>query len=226
MPDTAEALWDAAAALEGATLAEIAEAHGVPVPADLRRAKGWVGELLEVALGATAGNDAEPDFPHLGIELKSIPVDARGPRESTWVCTAPFDGIEATWEASRVRKKLACVLWVPVTAEGPVSERVIGAPILWRPDPAEEATLRRDWEGVADAIRDRTLWLLRSKNGEALQVRPKAARARDTVWILDDEANWVRATPLGFYLRRSFTSAVLAKASPGTPAPSPRLEGR
>lgn len=210
MPHTVEQLMEAARALEGAALGEVAEAHGLAVPADLKRQKGWVGSLLETVLGASAGNDAEPDFPHLGVELKTIPVDKKGPRESTWVCTAPYDGIEATWEASRVRKKLARVLWVPVQADGPVGERVIGAPILWSPDEREEAALRGDWEGVADAIRDRSLHLLRSKHGEALQIRPKAANNKQWVWVLDDEANWVRATPLGFYLRRTFTTRLLA----------------
>ena len=52
------------------------------------RAKGLAGTLIERALGASAGSTAEPDFPALGIELKTIPIDAAGRIcESTFVCT-------------------------------------------------------------------------------------------------------------------------------------------
>src|SRR5947199_4653637 len=40
----------------GRSLQEIADGQGVAVPRDLRRHKGWVGQLLERALGASAGS--------------------------------------------------------------------------------------------------------------------------------------------------------------------------
>lgn len=49
--------------------------------------------LLELYLGAMAGSKPEQDFPELGIELKTIPVDAAGkPLETTFVCVAPLTG--------------------------------------------------------------------------------------------------------------------------------------
>ena len=63
------------------------------MPPDLRRDKGWVGMLLEYWLGADAGSKAEQDFAHLGVELKTIPVDESGvPLETTFVCVAPLTG--------------------------------------------------------------------------------------------------------------------------------------
>lgn len=210
-----EALYASAAALEGCSLAEIADAHGIPVPPDLKRHKGWIGELLEVALGATAGARAEPDFPELGVELKSVPVDEHGtPRESTYVCTAPLDAsIGDCWEEAWVRRKLAHVLWVPVGGgrDTMLGERVIERPLVWRPSPEEDAALRADWEGFREMILLGELWQLRAQRGRALQLRPKAATAREATWVQDAEANWVRMNPLGFYLRRSFTRTVLAR---------------
>jgi DNA mismatch repair protein MutH len=211
-PPRSEAeLLDRAEAIAGYTLGELAARLWVGVPDDLRRSKGWAGALLERALGATAASRAEPDFPGLGVELKSVPVDARGqPTESTYVCTAPLDPVAlGTWEASWVRKKLQRVLWIPVTAGGPLAGRAVGAPIVWSPTPADEATLRADWTDIADLVASGELWQLDARRGVVLQVRPKAQHASDGTWALDEDLGWVRDTPRGFYLRRTFTAGVL-----------------
>ena len=182
------------------------------MPVDLRRDKGWIGQLVERALGATGGPRELCDFPHLGVELKTIPVDGGGrPRESTWVCVAPLDGsLARSWDRSRVCRKLARVLWVPIRGEGPPGERVVDRPRLWRPTAAQEARLRADWEALAELIELGEWWQLTARHGQVLQVRPKAASSRELVWVLDEDASWVRTNPRGFYLRRSFTAEVLA----------------
>ncbi|MCB9664871.1 MAG: DNA mismatch repair endonuclease MutH [Alphaproteobacteria bacterium] len=212
-PADLDELLARARGLAGRELAWVAGRHGVRVPADLRRDKGWIGQLLELALGATAASRAQPDFPHLGVELKSLPVDARGrPTQSTYVCTLPLDGtLEPSWAESWVRAKLSRVLWVPVLGDGDPGARLVGTPLLWSPDAEEEAVLRRDWEGVAELVVTGELWHLSAHHGEALQVRPKAARADDHAWVLGEEGAWVRDVPRGFYLRASFTGAVLGR---------------
>src|SRR5262249_7328281 len=96
-------------------LVELAEQLAISVPQDLKRNKGWQGQLLETALDATALTKSEPDFEHLGIELKTLPIDAQGkPRESTFVCTASLSKVELTWRTSHVYRKLAHVLWCPI----------------------------------------------------------------------------------------------------------------
>jgi DNA mismatch repair protein MutH len=211
-PDSEAELLARAELLAGRSVAWLAAREGVACPDDLRRDKGFIGNLLETALGATAGSRAEPDFPALGVEMKTLPVDARGrPRESTYVCTAPLDGSMArTWEASWVRHKLSRVLWIPVVGDGPPGERRLGAPVLWRPTPEEEAVLRADWEALAEAIALGETWQLEGRRGRALQLRPKAAHAREMRWVLDDQGEWVRVNPRGFYLRPAFTRALLA----------------
>ena len=125
-------LLERAQALAGLRLAELSARFALTVPPDLRRAKGFVGGLIERALGATAGSRALPDFPELAIELKTLPVDRGGaPVESTFVCTIPLTEIgEVEWIDSRVRRKLAQVLWIPVDGERsiPIAERRIGQP--------------------------------------------------------------------------------------------------
>jgi len=214
-PASVDELLERARSLAGRPLGWVAERLSVPVPVDLRRSKGWVGQLLERYLGASAGSRPEPDFPHLGIELKSVPVDRSGrPRESTYVCTAPLDGsLAGTWQDSWVRRKLRCVLWLPVVGEAPVAiaERLVGGALLWSPSPEDEAQLRDDWQELAELIQTGDLRRLDAHTGEVLQLRPKAASSKALTWMLDADANWIQVNPRGFYLRRSFTTHLLAR---------------
>ncbi len=85
-----------ASALAGRTLDAIAEGMRAPKVGGGLHEKGTVGQLLERALGATGGSRAEPDFPAIGVELKTVPVDETGrPRESTYVCTLPLERADA-----------------------------------------------------------------------------------------------------------------------------------
>ena len=200
--------------LAGRTIAEVAERGRVPVPPNLKRHKGFVGNLLERVLGATAASRAEPDFPHLGIEMKTLPVTAQGRvLQSTYVCTAPLDGSMApTWEASWVCHKLAKVLWMPVVGgpEVPVAERVVGSALLWVPSVEERADLQRDWELLAEIIARGEHGNLDARHGEWLQIRPKGSSSLDLVWALSEEGEWVRDQARGFYLRPRFTRRVLS----------------
>jgi len=146
-PQSEQELLARAYAMAGLTLAQLAATAGIQVPQDLRRDKGWTGQLIEWQLGASAGSRPEQDFPELGIELKTIPVDPQGrPLETTFVCVAPLIGISGQrWEESNVRNKLSRVLWIPVegSREIPVGERRVGMPLLWSPSEEEEQLLRQ-----------------------------------------------------------------------------------
>jgi len=208
-------LLQRAEALAGLPLARVAARFGVRVPDDLRRDKGWIGNLLETALGATAKSRAEPDFPHLGVEMKTLPVTADGRvLESTYVCSAPLDGSLATsWDESWVRHKLARVLWVPIVGEPGAApgDRIVGNALPWSPSPDDDALLREDWQALAEAIALGELWRVDAREGKVLQLRPKAASRDDHTWTVGEDAEWVRENPRGFYLRARFTSDVLRR---------------
>lgn len=212
-PATVAELLERARGLAGRSLADVARAHGASLPRDPTRTKGWVGLLVEHVLGATSGSRAAPDFPHLGVELKTIPVDPSGrPRESTYVCTAPQGADrDRAWADSWVRHKLERVLWVPVVGAGPVATRRVGTAFLWSPSPEEEAVLRADWEAIADLLATGETWHLGGRHGVALQLRPKAASSADRTRVVDAEGGRDEALPRGWYLRASFTHAVLAR---------------
>ncbi len=78
-------------AILGKTLAELANGIGASLPESALHGKGFTGELLELILGASAGNLSEPDFPGLALELKTMPVDENlKPLESTFITHAPL----------------------------------------------------------------------------------------------------------------------------------------
>lgn len=155
-PKSEQALLESAQKLAGLSFAEVAAKLNAHVPPNLQRDKGWVGTLIENALGATAGSKAEQDFAHLGIELKTIPVNSLGfPLETTFVCVAPLTGNTGiTWAISHVRYKLSRVLWVPVEGDRnlPLAERRVGSAFLWSPSLQQEQQLRADWEELMDLI--------------------------------------------------------------------------
>ena len=204
-----------ALAIAGCSVRELAGQLRVPVPRDPRRSKGWIGQLVEAALGAPSAGAPGPDFPGLGIELKTIPVTRDGrPRESTWICIAPMEDVTGlAWERSLVRAKLSRVLWVPIVdeADGDLRSRRIGAPFLWRPSAREEATMRADWEELMEEIALGRIATISGRRGTALQLRPKAANARERSWTTDEDGERVLVNPRGFYLRASFTAALLAR---------------
>jgi DNA mismatch repair protein MutH len=212
--DEAE-LIERAAALAGLRLAELALRLNAKVPPNLLRAKGFVGGLLERALGASAGSRALPDFPELGIELKTLPVDRAGaPVESTFVCTIPLTEIgQVEWADSRVRRKLATVLWVPVEGERSIAvgERRIGQALLYRLTSEDEAVLRADWEELAGFIGRGHVEELTGHLGRFLQIRPKAAHSRARRVGFDADGAPFAALPKGFYLRPSFTRTLLER---------------
>lgn len=199
--------------LAGFTLGEIADQLGIPVPPDLRRDKGWVGILLETALGAKAGSKPEQDFAHLGIELKTIPVNAQGlPLETTFVSLAPLTNNHGiTWQTSHVRHKLQKVLWI--TVEGsrdiPLRERRIGMPILWQPTAEQERRLQQDWEELMELIVFGRLNEINATLGEVLQLRPKGRNNQARAAAINAQGEKIQSLPLGFYLRKNFTVEIL-----------------
>jgi DNA mismatch repair protein MutH len=214
-PESEHELIQRARKLAGFTLGELGANVGIEVPDAGVRGKGVAGQILEKALGATAASRAEPDFVGLGIELKTIPLDATGkPKESTFVASISLSAMADTdWEHSVVWKKLAKVLFVPVEAasQAPLRDRRVGRAYLWAPTEEEQRLLRTDWERLAAMIGRGDVEEITGHLGQVLQVRPKAATGSARRRAPDEEGAVQWTMPRGFYLRPSFTGAVLAR---------------
>jgi DNA mismatch repair protein MutH len=212
-PISEQALIERSSAIAGLTLTELAQRFKVTMPADLKREKGWVGQLIELVLGADAGSKPVPDFVDLQIELKTLPISRIGePLETTFVCVAPLTGITGqNWENSHLRNKIRKVLWVPILAERsiPLEERVVGTPFIWQLEGEQEQWLKQDWEELMDMIVLGDVSAITAKTGQYLQLRPKAAHAGIMTQAFDLQGSPIKSPPKGFYLKKNFTRMVL-----------------
>ncbi len=207
-PHDEDELLVRALSLRGASLEDLARG----LEGGLRQ-KGKIGEAVERALGASAGSGAVHDFPHLRVELKTIPVAASGaPHESTFVCAVRVaDADHLEWKSSWARAKLTRVLWVPVVGpkRGPASDRRVGTPLLWSPTPGQERVLQADFDEIVGLIGIGRVEDVTAHLGRWLQLRPKAANGSVRTVAFAGDGEIVETVPRGFYLRSSFTGAIL-----------------
>lgn len=211
-PATQDELVRRAAFMAGVELGQLAAELGIATDGTAVETKGMPGGIVERALGAT-GTGALHDFPDLGIELKTIPIDGRKvPVESTYVCTLSLtDAEDQEWETSWVRAKLSKVLFVPlVVREGETwRRRRVGSPVLWSPTAGQDLVLRGDFDDVMGLIGVGRIEELTAHLGRWMQVRPKAAHGRVRTLAYGREREAIATVPRGFYLRPKFTGALL-----------------
>lgn len=212
-PQHATDLIQRAEAIAGLTLGDLGAMANIVVPENFKRHKGFTGQLLELWLGASAGSKPQQDFPELGIELKTIPIDSAGKvLETTYVCFAHTQiKLGTTWENSSVRNKLSQVLFIPVLGDRaiPPVDRMIGMPVLWQPNEQENAVLKQDWEELTERISLGQIDTITATMGQALHIRPKAADGSALTDAIGSEGETIQTRPRGFYLRKTFTQNII-----------------
>ena len=215
-PTSVAELFARAENIAGQTLGELGDNADVLVPEHFKQHKGFTGQLIELWLGASAGSKQQQDFPELGVELKTIPIDQYGQvLETTYVCYVHLLAhIAEQWHTSAVRNKLAQVLFIPVLGERaiPPRERQLGMPILWQPNEQELALLAHDWEELMELISLGKVEQITAKMGEALHIRPKAANGKALTDAIGNNGQTIQTRPRGFYLRKPFTQAIINRA--------------
>lgn len=197
-------------ALVGRTVDDIASELLTIAPIVGVHTKGKVGALIESILGATGGSRARQDFPELGVELKTVPVDAaRKPRESTYVCRiALADAERAEWESSWVRRKLSHVLFVPIC------DGTILTPVFWKPTLEEDRAMHSDFDELMGTIGAGRIEDITAHAGEILQIRPKARDGSVRTTTFDRDGDLISTVPRGFYLRARFVARLLTPREP------------
>ena len=211
-PTSIAELISRADSLAGQSLENLAKQYKQQIPPNLLHSKGWIGQFIEYILGATAGNQAAVDFPNLGIELKTIPLDTSyQPIESTYVCTSPLKITTVNWLESWVYKKLKHVLWVPIVVEKnqPIGLRKIATPFLWQANEQQLQVLQQDWEELMEFVQLGEIESLSAKYGKYLHIRPKAANSQILTCITNTQGEQIYTVPKGFYLRSKFTAELL-----------------
>ena len=155
-PQSEHELWQRACTLANKTLGALANEYHVVMPEHFRREKGFIGQLLERALGASAGSLSKPDFVNLSIELKTIPLNTNGsPKESTYISIVPLMSKQlVTWRQSEIYHKLQRILWIPYFFDNNQSPYhwQISQPVLWSPSVEEEKILKEDWQELMSLV--------------------------------------------------------------------------
>ena len=203
-------LLNKAQQLAGMTLSQVSKNQDIILPTNLSKAKGLIGQLAENHLGVTAPNAPEPDFPELGVELKTLPLDIRGlPTESTYICRC-HSQFEPSWSDSRVWHKTQRILWLPIES-GPdlaLGSRRFGLAQLWSPSPEQAQQMATDWEELMEALNCGDLDQTGAQHGQILQLRPKAANSTCLHQHVGEDATLIASVPKGFYFRSSFTRSI------------------
>lgn len=212
-PKTELELLERCGQIAGLSFSQLAAYLRLKIPVDGLARKGWLGQAVEFALSADAGNLAMPDFTTLGVELKTIPMNHLGrPDESTFVTVISQLTIQQEhWETSQCFSKLKRVLWIPVEGSQniPFTARRIGSGFLWSPTNEDEAILKRDWSELSFLISTGRVAEITASMGEYLQVRPKGANGQSLCYGIDELGNTILTMPRGFYLRSRFTEKII-----------------
>lgn len=180
---------------------------------ELHGHKGWAGECLEEILGVSDKHSCGPDFPELGVELKTLPLSSKFQvLESTFLSKISLPFQEGCFLQSRLFRKIRRIFWVPLIGDKgtPLSERRIGQGFLWELAEPALSIFEQDWDELTALLRQGLFSQISAHLGAALHIRPKAAHSRDKVRLKIGEHH-TTLVPLGFYLRRSFTQQIICE---------------
>ena len=102
---------------------------------------------------------------------------------------------------------------MPVEGERavPLAERPVGEPLLGSPSIEEEQQRQRDWGELMDRIVLGQVEQITARHGEGLQMRPKAANSKALTEGIGRQGQPIMTLPRGFYLKKTFTAALLAR---------------
>lgn len=199
--------------LVGYSIAELAALAHLPLPEQSSSGKGFVGQLIEIFLGANASNLPLPDFVNLNIELKTIPLGTdMMPQESTFLCVADLnrEGF-VSFEKSQLYHKLKTILFVLVLApkNSQIAKRRILGYFFFSPHGKTLETMREDYNELIGLINEGRTQEINASMGTIIHMRPKAANAQELTSVRDQDGNIIQTRPRGYYLRRAFTKELM-----------------
>ncbi|AAO26762.1 MutH [Buchnera aphidicola str. Bp (Baizongia pistaciae)] len=201
--------------LSGYSIREIVSSLDQPVSNSLVRNKGFVGKILELILGVNVLHGYKCiDFPSLGIELKSIPINSSGyPLEPTFICNIPLknNSLNITWNNSYFYRKIKKILWIPIIGNRVVSflDKIVGEAFIWTMSSVQEKILKKDWEEFMDLIIIGKVEYISSKHGQVLQVKKKCKNKHVCIKFINYNGCVKFTNPRAFYFRKSFTWSLL-----------------
>lgn len=199
--------------INGYSIRELATLANLELPDSSSSGKGFSGQLIEIFLGAHASNLPLPDFIDLNIELKTLPVGTDlMPQESTFLCGVDMnrEGF-VPFEKSPLYHKLKTILFVLLLAPkgSPIGDRRVIGYFFFAPHGKTLNLMKSDYNELMGLINEGRAQEINATMGNIIQMRPKAASAKEVTIVRDQEGNNVYTRPRGYYLRRSFTKELI-----------------
>lgn len=213
--DTETDLMSHARKLQGKTAAEIARLVGdagftkQPKPTG----KSGTGPLVERFFGLKPNNQSEPDFPRLGIELKTLPMKqvSRGwtVKEPTSISMIDYHAVDAqSWAEAKVRPKIAKILWVPYEHhQEDIRKSRFRAPFLWTPSRDDWTLFEVDYATVRGRVQAGRAHELSETLSRVLSARRKGAKNQMT----SQPHSQVKASSRAWALKTNFTRPILTR---------------
>jgi DNA mismatch repair endonuclease MutH len=180
--------------------------------------KGAIGNIIERdGFGVANNNDARPDFPHLGIELKVLPLKKNtdgklSVKERTKICSINYQElIDETWVDSHARGKLQKILFVFYVHD---ASNLLNCQIvdhfLFELEHSEEPLIRSDWKRTQERVREGFAHeLSESENVILAASRSGAGKLPPHQWPRQPNARYAeRARQRAFSLKPSFTRTI------------------
>lgn len=180
--------------------------------------KGAIGNIIErEGFGIANNNDARPDFPHLGIELKVLPLKINtdgklSVKERTKICSINYQElIDETWLDSHARGKLHKILFVFFVYD---VSNLLNCKIvdyyLFELKYSEEPLIQSDWKRTQERVREGYAHLLsESENVILAASRSGAGKLLPDQWPKQPNTRFAeRARQRAFSLKPSFTRTI------------------
>ena len=201
----------------GVPFAELSKFYSKTWKGSPSQNKGWGGNMIDFLVGGDEGNASRPDISSLGIEVKSIPIDASTRvLQPTKVTALNYrDILIEDWWRSNAFHKLRAVLFVPIVkgdAKKP-DDWYIRRPFLWLPSTETLSRLESDYDTVRSLVRSGRFEDISSAKppkgqGVALHPKPSAADSSKRTKVLVAGTEY-KVMPRAWMLRESFTEPIV-----------------
>lgn len=215
IPTTIEELYSRLNKILGLKINEFANLLGIKLIANNIKTKGYIGQMLEIYLGADGKNKSDVDFSFLNLELKTVPVDENfKPLESTFICHANlFANGDINFYHSSLYKKINNILFVLIkSAKGQaIAEKQIVGYFIFRPSKKQLEIIKQDYDELMEMVCNGQANDINAKIGTIIQMRPKCANGKALTKYINSTGEELLTRPRGFYMRRAFCAYLCAK---------------
>ena len=211
-PENEEDLIKRAFSLTGKKIVELCEPFNKFFNEKSKKSKGYLGKILEMYLGASAGNLPIPDFPNLKIELKILPLNKNMlPKSNVKICYNSNMPTQSNykWDSSIVKLKLNKVLWIPIEADSsiPLRERRICHPFLSHLKDYENI-IKEDYKNITYFLFSGKMEYISANLGKYLILQSISSNKNLTNYFNFD-GDLIRTNFKAFYLKKNYLRKII-----------------